>query len=276
LDTLGARRSQLAAVVDAALEYGQKQRADREAGQSSLFGQNVAGGEGDEHEAQPLPDLPEWDEKTRLNHEKASLGFYVSGHPLESHRELLADFATHSTAGVREAPSGSQVALGGIITRLRRRKSKRGAWWATLQLEDLEGQIEVLVFPKAYEASQADLDADRAVLDSGRVESDEDRVRLIAETVCPLELLRERQVEAIQVRLDAATLDDELVERLREAAVAHPGKARLFFELEQPGVYRLTLRAESALCVVASKELTQALEEIVGPKRVRFQAKTAN
>jgi DNA polymerase-3 subunit alpha len=273
LDSLGARRSQLAAVIDGALEYGQKQRADREAGQSSLFGGGLSSDADAADAMRQLPDLPEWDEKTLLAHEKATLGFYVSGHPLESYRDLLGDFATHTTAALREAPSGSQVALGGIIAELRRRKSKKGAWWASMQLEDLEGQIEALVFPKAYEACQDELQTDRAAMVTGRVESDEDRVRLIAESVCPLDQLRERQAEAVQVRVDAAVLDEETVEQLRKTVSAHPGPARLYIEVDHPGIYQLTLRAESALGVRASRELTRALESVVGPNRVRFRTK---
>jgi DNA polymerase-3 subunit alpha len=275
LDSLGARRSQLAAVIDSALEYGQKQRADREAGQSSLFGGDSGAGEGADLSLERLPDLPEWDEKTRLIHEKASLGFYVSGHPLESHRDLLADFATHTTAAAREAAGGGQVALGGIINEMRRRKSKKGSWWATLRLEDLEGQIEVLVFPKAYESCQAELKTDMAALVTGRLESDENRVRIIADSVCPLERLRERSIDAVQVRLDAAGLDDETVDRLRQTVEAHPGPADLFFEIDRPGTYQLIARADATLRVTASKEFSEALEGIVGPNRVRYRTKSS-
>ena len=268
MDSFGARRSQLAAAVDPALEYGQKQRADREAGQASLFGGGPAGTE----TAPRLPELPDWDEKTRLSHEKATLGFYVTGHPLESHRELLATFATHATADLREVPSGSEVAVGGVIAGLRRRKSKRGEWWASMQIEDLQGQIEVLVFPKAYQACHELLADDRAVLITGRAESDDDRPRLIADEVCPLDELRERKADAVQVRLDAATLDDETIARLRQAIEAHRGEARLYFEIAHPGAFRLVAQAEAAYRVAPSPRLTAALETLVGPDRVRYRA----
>ena len=151
-----------------------------------------------------FPDVPDWDERTRLAQEKATLGFYVTGHPLESLRELLADFASHGTAALRELPSGSEASVGGIVTDLRKRKSKKGAWWAAFQLEDLEGQIEVLTFPKAYEQFQALIENDRAVLITGRVESDDGRVRLSADEVVSLDDLREKKAESVQIRLDAA------------------------------------------------------------------------
>ena len=271
MDSFGVGRSRLFAGVDSALEYGQKQRADREAGQFSLFG-SVSGSEGQAVRDQ-LPDVPEWDEKTRLVGEKSTLGFYVSGHPLESHRELLDQYGTHTTATLRDAESGIDVAVGGVINELRCKKSRKGDMWAACQLEDLEGQLEVLVFPKTYAAHEADLVQDQAAMITGRVEIDEDRVRLIAAGVCPIDQLHERQVEAVHVKLDAIDLDEQLVEELMKAVDAHRGNARLYFEVARPGVYSLVALAESALRVKASTGLTQKLESLLGPHRVQFRAR---
>jgi DNA polymerase-3 subunit alpha len=203
LDSLGGRRSQLAAAIDGALDLGQKRRADRDAGQGDLFG-------GAAEPTRPdaaLPDLPDWDDRTRLAYEKATLGFYVTGHPLSSYRDLLDDFATHTTAALRDLESGSEVAVGGIVSGLRRRKSKKGEWWASFQIEDLDGRIDVLVFPKAYAGCQELLDDDRPLLVSGRFAPEEDRPRLLADEVHPLDELRERRADAVQIRLDAGDLD---------------------------------------------------------------------
>jgi DNA polymerase-3 subunit alpha len=274
LDSLGARRSQLSAAVDTALEIGQKRRVEREAGQASLFaGGTTRAGEGRERDV--LPDVPDWDERTRLAHEKATLGFYVTGHPLASYRELLADFATHASTGLEEPASGTDVAVGGVITDRRRRKSKKGAWWASFQLEDLDGLVEVLVFPKAYETCSALLENDRAVLVSGRVENDDDRPRILAEEITPLDELRERRAQAVQLRLDAAELDDdEVVARLRRAVESHRGDVALYLEVVRPGGFRMLARAEANLRVAPSRALSLALEQVLGPGRVHYRART--
>jgi DNA polymerase-3 subunit alpha len=273
MDSFGARRSQLMAVIDTALEFGQKQRADREAGQSSLFGGDRTGELSGDFQPGALPDTPEWDEKTRLSGEKSTLGFYISGHPLESYRELLSEFATHTTASVRELDSGTEVAIGGVITELRRRKSRKGDWWASFPFEDLEGQIEVLVFPKCFATHERDLDQERPALITGRVESEDDRVRLIADSVCPLDELRERNVDAVQVRLEAIDLDDELIAGLVQTVEAHRGNAQLYFEVARPGAYRLLALVESSMKVTASAEFASRLESLVGPNRVHYRAK---
>ena len=271
LDSLGGRRSQLVAAIDAALDYGGKQRADRDAGQSSLFGVVQA------EEAMPaLPDLPDWDRATRLAHEKATLGFYVSGHPLEAFRELVADFATHTTARLREAEPGAEIAVAGLVGELRKRKSKKsGKWWAALQLEDMDGQVEVLVFPKAFEQYEALLAQGAALLVNGRLEVGDERVNLTADALTPLDELRERRAEAVQVRLLAAELDPGVIGRLRTAVESHRGEVALFLEVARPGDWRLVVRAEPSLRVAPSRAFTRAVEEVLGPGRVRYRARTA-
>ena len=273
LDAFGAKRSQLHAAVDAALEWGQKRRTDRESGQGNLFGGAAALRDASDAPSAMLPDLPDWDERTRLAHEKATLGFYVSGHPLESLSGLLDDFASHRTVAFRELPSGTEVSVGGIVTDFRKRKSKKGAWWGSFQLEDLEGQIEVLAFPKAFEQFQALLENDRAVLITGRVASDEGRVRLTADEIVALDNLREKKAEAVQVRLDAADVDDDLVARLRRAVEAHRGEVSMYLEIVRPGDFRVVARVEPTLSVSPSRQLLAALEGVVGPGRVRYRAR---
>ncbi|MDX1390098.1 MAG: hypothetical protein R3344_12965, partial [Acidobacteriota bacterium] len=274
LDSIGPGRSRLVAAIDSALEYGQKQRADREAGQSNLFGSDTAGESADSIAKPTLPEIPEWDEKTRLTHERATLGIYVTGHPLESYRSLLGEFASHSTADLKEMTEKTAVAVGGMITDLNRRKAKKtGAWWASLQLEDLSGVMEVLVFPKAFEGCQASLESDRAVLVNGRLDVDEDRIRVIADDVTPLDELREARAEAVQIRVTHEELDDDLVERLRKTVEAHRGEVQLFVEVARPGAYRLLVRAEPTLRVMPSRAFTRDLEAVVGQGRVRYVAR---
>ena len=220
-----------------------------------------------------LPEIPDWDERTRLTHEKATLGFYVSGHPLESLGGLLDDFASHRTGALRDLASGTEVSVGGIVTDLRKRKSKKGAWWGSFQLEDLEGQIEVLAFPKAFEQFQALLENDKAVLITGRVESEDGRVRLTADEAVSLDDLREKKADAVQIRLDADELDDDLVSRLLNAVEAHRGEVAVYLEVVRAGDFRLVARAEAALRVHPSRQLSAALEHAVGPGRVRYRAK---
>ncbi len=272
LDSLGGHRAQWMALVDQALDLGQRRRADRAAGQGGLF--DRGGGDGDRaSQAQRLPEVAEWDERTRLAYEKATLGFYVTGHPLQRHREAIERFATHTTATLRAAPAGAEVAVAGIVTELRRRRAKRsGAWWASFVLEDLEGRVEVLVFPQTLEAHHRDLEDARPVLVTARVEFDEDRVRLVATDIATLSALRERRAEAVRIRLEAGEIEEGLLRQLRETLEAHRGEVALYFEVARPGAFRLLARAEPARSVRPSAELAASLEALLGPGRVRYHA----
>ena len=98
---------------------------------------------------------------------------------------------------------------------------------------------------------------------------------LSAEGVTPLDELRERRAEAVQVRLDAAQLDDDLIGRLRAAVAAHRGEVALFLEVGRAGDYRMLARAEAGLRVAPSRSLTRDIEAVVGPGRVRYRARAA-
>ncbi len=270
LDSLGYGRSQLAAGVDAALEFGQKRRADREAGQGNLF--ETGGGDPEPTRSELLPEIPEWDERTRLAHEKETLGFYISGHPLESHSGLIRDFASHSTEQLSKTPGGSEVAVCGLVTNLNRRKSRKGDWFATLQLEDTAGRVEVVIFPKIYKSSGDILEDGKALLITGRLQVEEHQYKILADDICPLDELRDRKADAVQVRINSAQLDDALVETLRKTVTRHSGEARLYLEVCRPGRYRFVAQVESALRVRPCQELSDDLDRLLGPGRVRYRA----
>ena len=165
------------------------------------------------------------------------------------------------------------MAVGGIISGLRRRRSKKGDWWASLSLEGLAGQIEVLVFPKAYAGCQTLLEDEKVTLINGRYEVDDDRRRIIADAVCPIDELIGRRAEAVELRFDAGELSDELVERLRGTVEEHRGEAPLYLEVARAGAYRLRARARPAFRVQPSKRLDQDLRSIVGSGAVRYRGK---
>ena len=96
---------------------------------------------------------------------------------------------------------------------------------------------------------------------------------MIADMVTPFDELREKRAEAVQIHLEAAQLDDDLVDELRRAVAAHHGDVELYLEVARPGAFQLVARAEAALAVSPSRTLTRQLESLVGPGRVRYRAR---
>ena len=191
-DRLPARRSQKLHVFERAMDGASRQQKSVIAGQISLFDMGTS-----EIKAPPppMPDLPEFDKKTMLQMERETTGVYISGHPLDEYeRELaslevnsrfLAELAERSDHGMEY--DQRVVRMGGLIAEKKMKAVKSGNMMAFVQLEDLYGVTEVLVFPKVYERVSAQLQADEAVVMTGKlsVREDED-AKLLLERVAPL------------------------------------------------------------------------------------------
>jgi DNA polymerase-3 subunit alpha len=157
LDSLGHRRSQLFAVVDKAIEGSQKAQRDRDSGQQGLFGMAAAAVLCDPkpgYSSHELPNTPEWDEALSLSYEKETLGFYITGHPLAKYAADLSRFSASTTESLTELESGAEVSLGGILTLLKPLKTKKGDRMAVIQLEDLTGSVEAVIFPDPFQRTK--------------------------------------------------------------------------------------------------------------------------
>ena len=190
-DSLGVARAQLLASVDEAIEVGQRHQRDREEGQISLFEAAGAGppssasapdGAGD-----TAPPLPEWDAEQLLTYEKEVLGFYLSGHPLARFAHLIQRFGVTSIGALAGLRPGSRVKLFGLVTALKEIPTKSGERMAFATLEDMEGSVELTVFPGPFRIAAPLLRSREPIVVRGRVD-DTDRGRVVlAEEVHPLE-----------------------------------------------------------------------------------------
>ena len=282
-DSLGPSRARLCAGADAVLEAAGRRTRDRLTGQADLFGM---GGDTETPSAprDPLPDVPEWSDAERLAGEKETLGFYLSGHPLAPYAEELAQLATHrlsALAGPPDAddgpgaPPADEVTVGGMISALKRRKTRKGDWMATFQLEEMGGGLEVIVFPELYGKSMGKLVDDAIVLVTGRVEM-EDRPRLLATAVSTLQQAREARADAVSIRVSPSELTDANVQKLLTALASHHGTVPLYLDIVEPGAYELTLRADPAqFGATPSRELQASVESILGKGSYRMRPRGA-
>ena len=181
LDSLG-RRSQLLAGLDRAILYGQQQRKMREIGQNSLFGFGAAdGGAGDDF---ILPDVPDHPQQQLLAWEKELLNLYLSAHPLAHVAPFLKKRVNAYAVSLSEEWAGQKVTLGGRVTDMRRITTKRGDQMLAVQLEDLTGGIEIVVFPKTYAATSGHWHEDAVLLVTGQVKiGRDDEPQLVADEV---------------------------------------------------------------------------------------------
>lgn len=185
MDSLHARRSQLLAVYENALEAGIRHQKDYASGQMGLFGDESFA----EATTIPLPDLPETPRSLLLKNEKELIGFYVTGHPLDGYKKALEQVTSlYTLLGDNPAvQDGVFVTVGGIVSLCDIKVTKKGDSMAVLMLEDFGGKLEVVVFPQAYTEYARFLTEDSVIAVEGRFSVDERSAKIIASQILPLE-----------------------------------------------------------------------------------------
>jgi DNA polymerase-3 subunit alpha len=264
-DSLEKRRASLMAAIDRAMEAGQKQQRDREQGQASLLGMLGGAEPGAPRAPERLPDVADWPEGERLAYEKESLGFFITGHPLERYKAELAQWA-NATVGTLGQLGEKEATIGGIVTALRLLKTKKGDRMATFVLEDLEGGVEVLVFPEAYKKAAARLADDVIVLVKGRAEAlDEGRFRLLASDVMPLETAKLSEARYVTIRVPVGSWDKTKGERLRDILGSHKGDCPVTLEMVRPGSFAVAVAPSAYFRVRPDEVLRTEVEGLLGP-----------
>ncbi len=266
LDSLGARRSQMMAVLDRAMELGQKRQREDLSGQHGLF---AGGSEVAPAIPMTLPDIPEWPEAERLASEKEVLGFFVTGHPLEKYSARVAALTQHDSSSVETLVNESPVTLAGILTKLRVRPSRKGDLWANALLEDMRGAVELLVFPQAWQQLQSVLKRDAALLIKGRVRHEENaRPKVVVNEACPLDQEVNGAQAELLIRIDLEEAAEDLPDALERLLAAYPGENPVVFELTRPGAFQARLRPRRPRAVNAGDELLARLRELCGEDAV--------
>ncbi len=269
MDSLHGRecRAAMSASIEDAVRAAQSVAKDKAAGQSALFG---GAGAPVETEA-PTPALAradEWDEQEALKNEKDTLGFYVSSHPLEQHRETVERFATTDTARVHEAAENSRVCMGGLVQSVRpivtRNGKNPGQKMAIVTLEDRLGVIECVLFSEAYAEFGHLVRTDEVVLLIGTVDRKRGGTQLIADRVAPVAQAMSLAASLV-VELNAERLNGsgtQTLEFLRGVLATHSGGADAQTPVEikvRTGDARVVLRAASDTRVRPTPELLARL-----------------
>ncbi|MEN6441480.1 MAG: DNA polymerase III subunit alpha [Syntrophobacter sp.] len=239
-DSIHPVRAQVMAGLDEALDRAATVQRDKQAGQMSLFDmlrskKKLA--------APVLPDIPDWDSRTRLQFEKESLGFYISGHPLDFYQSQVSTLCTVDTQTVKEKKDGSEVVVCGLFSIIKELTTKRGDRMGFLQLEDREGTIEVVAFAEPFAEARQLLGGDEPLVLWGKVQHDEKSTKLIANRILSIEEARLQSVEAVHIKLDAVKVDRDGLSRLLHLLMSHPGdcKAVLHLDVKDEGEAVLNL-----------------------------------
>jgi DNA polymerase-3 subunit alpha len=231
LDSMGASRMGMLAVLDQALAYGSKQAADRLAGQVSIFDSHFDSVEMVREAHHPTIPTSEFDERELLRLEKETLGLYVSEHPLERVQAQLRRKTDCTLAEVERRRDGEIVTVGGIVSGLKQVTTKRGEPMVFALLDDPSGSAEVVVFNSTYAAAREHLEPDRVLVVKGRVDHKQaGETKLVALEVSPFEAARERR--EVRLRIDARLAPAGLIRELALLVRDFPGDAPVYLSLE--------------------------------------------
>ncbi len=263
LDGLGAHRAQMISVIDRAIERGQKLQRAKDSGQHGLFGGGSA------PVAPPpevLPEVEEWPEHELLGAEYATLGFYISGHPLDKYAGRLQELNAIELSTIEGRRNNDEIVVAGIIVQTRPMRSKRGAKWAILTLQDRTGVIEALVFPEAFQNLESKLKPATPLLVKGRVAVEDVGTRVIVLDARLMDQVVDRAPTRLRVRLELKAVDGSAMERLHDLFASRPGRCRVTFELVKDDGSEVALDVSTA--VQADKELMARVRDICGADSV--------
>ncbi|TVQ66104.1 MAG: DNA polymerase III subunit alpha [Balneolaceae bacterium] len=272
-DTMHENRAQLLASIEDVLNYAARKQENERLNQVSLFGDS--GGAGTGLSEPRLRECEPWSNIERLNRERELIGFYLSGHPLDRYREDATLFASHTLsaeqlAGLKDRDS---VKLIGIITSVKRISDKKGRPMCFIQVEDLKGSIEVLIFSEVYDRHQGLIAPDTIVMLEGALSKREEPPKIIASSMERVQNLREKYQKELELllMLNTGELSRDDLNQMASLFSLHKGETPVRFHImtefsENP----LNMNVRKFV-VEPNNDLLSGLRELLGPKAVRLK-----
>jgi DNA polymerase-3 subunit alpha len=281
LDSTGATRRGMLEALPAAQSAGQKAQEDAQMGQGSIFdfGGEEEGGEGraaaaDGH--RPPISAAEFDRGELLALEKETLGTYLSSHPLSEVRDALRARVDCSLADLATKPDGAWVTVGGIVTACKKIRTKSGTQMMFATLDDVEGQVEMLVFKADQAESAAVIAPDAIVVARGRLDhKDRGETKLVVQEAERFEPDRDEIAKArakaeaptapLLLRIDAERLTPGLLDELKAVFEHHKGEADVHVAITPGDGEPTRLVLGDAYRVRPSSGLRAELGQVLGP-----------
>jgi len=276
-DATGISRGRMMGALDDAMRAGQARQRDQESNQIDIFAVLGAPSQGAKLPGDIYPQATEWTSQESLAFEKEALGFYITGHPLDKFERALKRITSGAVATLKEKAQPGEVKLGGVVSALKLRNTKKGDRYGTFNLEDKSGFLEVITWPDTYKKCADLLAKDDPIFVKGRLEAGEDRIQVIASEITALAEATAKgsangnghgsdRLEVEKLHLHARESDisaDELV-RLRDMLLEYPGPCSVFLHLYTAGRSETVIELPSQVRVAATPELAQSVEKHFG------------
>ena len=210
--------------------------------------------------------MEEWPEYELLANEFATVGFYLSGHPLAKHAARLKELNAVELTALEGRRHKEEITVAGIVVSMRAMRSRKGDRWAILSLQDMTGSIEALVFPEAFARLEGTLKSGTALLFRGSVNVEEAGTRISLQEARPLDQVSDAGTAVMRVRVDIAAMDEYTLDSLKELFVRSPGSCPIAFDLYDPDGTMVTLRSNQRVKI--NDQLVDRVREMCGADAV--------
>ncbi len=278
LESIDSNRAKLVAGLDEAIGWAARVSADREVGQFGLFASQSGSSEAEP----PLPDVPEWSPLDRLQAEREAVGFYISGHPLDRYLHDLKVLATVGTDALDTKNDHELVRVAGVTNTVKRKNSRKGDRYATFNLEDRQGVVEVIAWPECYRKCEAAILGRTPVLVKGKVEFGEAprdlngggddheapdfsrKAQIIAEEIVSLADARRELVTAVELKVLSGSFPPAKLDSLCAVLREFPGVCRSYLRVVREGATETQVELPAEMRVDPSDEFIHRAESLVG------------
>jgi DNA polymerase-3 subunit alpha len=260
-DFAGVFRSRLFASLNDVLAFGGINEDPNQLNMFDLF-------PFEEEEESPFEaqDIDEWEDGEKLRREKESLGFYITGHPLDKFADVIDQFATTTTQELASSSDKSVVKLAGLINSMRIKRTRKGEKMAVINVEDKHGFTEVIVFPDVFAQCASLINDDRPLLITGETEAGDNVVKIRAQEIVALETVKQKTIKSIIIPVSQEGLSRSCLMKLRDLIFRYPGECRLTFRINLHGNKEATVVAHNRYSVIPEENLIREIESLVGAK----------
>jgi DNA polymerase-3 subunit alpha len=257
-DFSGARRAQMMDGIDMMMDQAAKHQEQEAVGQFSMF--DVLHDQKDP----ALPVVSEWKESQLLAYEKESVGFYISGHPLAAFQDDIKRYASATTETLDNIPDGKEITICGIIAGLKQKITKKGDKMAILNLEDLSGTVETIVFPDLYKTSQHLLLTDTPLVVAGQLDKSEQGNKIKAVRIHLLADIKKKGATRLDIRLNATGLTQDDLLKVKDILLRHQGDIPVYLRLQNPTRKDSLISVGRDIRVNPTDHLINEIESILG------------
>jgi len=260
-DCFNAYRSQLMEVLAKAIDLGGKSQKEKISGQFSFF-DTVHIDSGFSNQKDELPNIKEWPKNQLLSYEKELLGFYLSGHPLKHYEVEMEEFADSTTKNLKQAIDGEEVKIVGIISSIKLTNTKRtNERMAIIKLEDMEGQVEGVVFPSSYTQLANQLISGDVVLVVGRISTRDEEAKII---ISDVKNIRDVYANIKAISVDLSVSAENTINDLKEKLAVFPGKVPVYLKMGSNSRKSVQIVVNEDLFVSPNEKLMNEIKELVG------------